>query len=334
MEIDQKSPDSQANQNDALFADGKAALAEKPKRTFGLKAVDAVLYGGLNNFTVGISSIFFTYLTNCGSRFGRPGTFARKFGEVMEKRGDWIEDKFLKIGLNKDFAANARMVSWSFIDGSFVVPAIKIFEDRRERLAKGIDVIAHTLPEDESVYDAEPKHSWTSILGGRALTAGVVVPTAVFMNKIDLHNGALKWASESGPNINKRAFIFPSIKMGEHIDKNYPGIAKKIGREAFEEMTKVTIFEAFYTSLCTVGLFFTSRGIANLLGETHGKSKPPEPAHPLPTAAREEMHLAKLMHAPTAHEPKAEAPDTKLEAGDAHHHARIAHTPESALAAS
>jgi hypothetical protein len=292
-------------ETDAPLFDPAAKAA--PARTFGLRAVDVGLYGGLNNFTVGASSIFFTYLTNRGSKFGKAGSAARWFGERMEKRGDLSEDWFRSMGLSAKFACEARMVFWSFFDGTTVLPAVKVFEDNRGNIAKRIDTIVGTRPADDSVYDAEPKQSWGSVLGGRALTALIVVPTASFLNKIDLHKGSLKWAIENGPNLNERAFTRPGVKLGEYISKNHPKFTQKFSKEAFEEMAKVSIFESFYTSVCTVGLFFTSRWLAG--GTQHAPANRNYAPQPDDTNV---VRLKNLMQ---------ERPEKTVDAQDAEHEA-------------
>ena len=309
MKKDDKSAPTSSPETEAdapLFSD---AAKPRPPRTFGLRAVDIGLYGGLNNITVGVSSIFFTYLTNRGSKFGKAGSAARWFGEKMEMRGDWIENKFLNAGLPKAFAENARMVFWSFVDGTTVIPAIKIAEDNRENIAKGIDTVVGSRPTDDSVYTAEPKQGWGSVLGGRLLTAGVVVPTAAFMNKIDHHNGSFKWAMENGPNLNQRAFIDPGIKLGEYVAKNHPKFTQRFSKEGFEEMTKVSIFEGFYTSLCTVGLFFTSRWLA---GGVNHQAAPANLNHAPQADDTNVVRLKNLMQ---------EQPEKTVAAQDAEHEA-------------
>ncbi len=189
-----------------------------------------------------------------------------------------------------------------------MIPAIKIFEDNRENIAKRIDIITGTKPTDESVYDAEPKQSWGTVLGGRALTAGVVVPTAAFMNKIDFHNGSLKWAVENGPNLNQRAFIDPGVKLGEYVAKNHPKFTQKFSKEAYEEMAKVSIFEAFYTSLCTAGLYVTSRWLAGGVD----KEAPANLNHAPQADSTNVVRLKNLMQ---------EQPEKTVDAQDAEHEA-------------
>jgi hypothetical protein len=49
--------------------------------------------------------------------------------------------------------------------------------------------------------------------------------------------------------------------MGEALAKK-PGIAKWFGKFDIKELSKISLFEGFYTSVCTTGLYFSSRFFA------------------------------------------------------------------------
>jgi hypothetical protein len=155
------------------------------------------------------------------------------------------------MGMTHKSADMSKMVFFSFLDGSLMAPLVKMFEDRREKIGRWIDKKCGTTPSDQDVYKAEPKQSWTSVLGGRAATAAIVVNTAVALNKTGL---------------NDKLFIEPGIKMGEWL-KTKPKVAKAFGKYDVGELSKVSLFEAFYTSVCTAGLYFSSRLFARKLNK-------------------------------------------------------------------
>lgn len=150
------------------------AAKEKQARTFGLKAFDTFLYPFLTNFAVFAISVYATYMTSRGHLY--KGWLPNK----LESRGralvNWFETRW---NMSHGAADMAKMVAFSFIDGSIMAPVIKLFEDRREKIARGIDRFAGTEPDDPSIYAEEPKQSWGSVLGGRLATVSIVVPVAV-----------------------------------------------------------------------------------------------------------------------------------------------------------
>jgi hypothetical protein len=118
-----------------------------------------------------------------------------------------------------------------------------------------------TTPVDKGVYEAEPKHSWLSVLGGRFLTAGIVVPTAVALDRTGLNN---------------TLFIDPGKKIGEQLAKK-EGVQKWFGKYDVKELAKVSLFEFFYTSVCTLGLYFSSRRIAYFTNQNADEKKEARP---------------------------------------------------------
>tara|TARA_B100001123_G_scaffold420185_1_gene526286 strand:+ start:2747 stop:3577 length:831 start_codon:yes stop_codon:yes gene_type:complete len=225
-------------------------------RSFGLRAFDVWLYPFVTNTGVFVTSVFFTYLTNKGSSFGKAGSTARSFGELVEKRGTWLRGKFMDMGLSEPIANNAKMVFWSFADGTLLAPVIKGFEDRREPIAMYIDKMAGTEPDDPSVYAAEPKQTWLSVLGARALTAGIVAPTAGVLNNVNF-----RFLGQFN-SLNHHMFMRPGMALSNQLKEN-ASLVRKIGKGNIEEVASCTFFEAFYTSVCTAGQYFFSRMIAS-----------------------------------------------------------------------
>ncbi len=220
---------------------------KKQARTPGLKLFDVFLYPVLTNFSVFAISVAATYLTSRGGDRTKEGKLIYgKVGEFFQKRGDWLMDKFKGMGMNHNQADMSKMVFFSFMDGSMMAPAVKMLEDRRESIGRWIDDRLGTTPADPSVYKAEPKQTWLSVLGGRFATVAIVVPTAVALDKTGL---------------NDKLFTQPGIRMGEELSKNKT-IAKWAGKLDIKELSKISLFEFFYTSVCTTGLYFSSRFFA------------------------------------------------------------------------
>lgn len=207
-----------------------------------------MLYPVINNIGVFLVSVAATYLTAKGGEKLPSGVLKYgKIGEWFQKRGDWLVKKFEGMGMTHGQADMSKMVAFSFIDGSALAPVVKVVEDHREHIAKKIDdIVDGKNKHDEEVYRAEPKQSWLSVLAGRGLTAGIVVPTAVALDKT---------------GFNDKLFIEPGKKMGEWAAKT-PKIAKIFGKLDVRELGKIGIFEAVYTSICTAGLYVSSRFIA------------------------------------------------------------------------
>ncbi len=309
MEKGTKDSNAAATPAAPLFDDSANKAA--PKRTFGLRAFDAFLYPGVTNVGVFVISVFATYLTKKGSSFGREGSDARAFGTWMQARGDGLEKFFTnRFGMSPSAASNSRMVFWSFFDGSLLAPLVKKFEDNREEIAKTIDQVAGTTPDDDSVYKAEPKQSWGSVLGGRLVTAIPVVLTAVQLEK----KGA------DGLSLNEKWLTIPGIKLGNWFAKANPTIAAKFSKETFHDLSKVILFEAFYTSVCTTGLYITSRAIASFTGNVRKTSLAYN--HASPTQSEDttnSLRLSELMHSPPPKPEKKATPYTALAGGEKRH---------------
>lgn len=232
---------------------------EKPKRTWGLWLLDTFLYIIINNTSVFLLSLGATYLTNKKSVPNEEGTWLfRKTEEFFNKRGQWLVEKFEATGMSTKSAEMSKMVFFSWADGTALAPVIKLIEDRRESLGRWLDHKMGTEPADDSVYTAEPKQSWGSVLGGRLATCAIVVPTAVLLQQHGL---------------NDKFFYEPGRKFGEKIAKR-PNIAKWFGKLDIAELCSVARFEAFYTTVCTVGLYLGSRLIASITGKKHREEAP------------------------------------------------------------
>lgn len=254
------------------LVDGPGSVPEAPaedaishylRRTPGLKLFDVFLYPLLTNFVVFGISVGATYLTSRGGDRDAAGRLIYgKTGEWFHTRGEKLVNFFKKTGMSHEQADMSKMVFFSFADGSLIAPFVKLLEDRREKIACAIDKKLGTLPADDSVYAAEPKQTWGSVVGGRLLTCMIVVPTAFVMDKTGMNNVLFRDTSR---------------KVGEYIARE-PGIARNIARifgknVDIAEVSKVGVFEAFYTSVCTAGLYISSRCIAGVRNTI--RKKPP-----------------------------------------------------------
>ncbi len=237
-------------------------------RTPGLKLLDVFIYPILTNFSVFAISVVATYLTSKGGMRTADGSLRYgKAGEWFQNRGTWLANKFKSVGMSDAQADMSKMVAFSFIDGSIMAIPVKWLEDRREQIGRWMDDRLGTRPEDESVYAAEPKQTWLSVLGGRFLTASIVVPTAVALDKTGL---------------NDTLFNSPGLRAGEWLAKQ-PTVKRIAGDHDVRELSRIGFFEAFYTSVCTLGLYISSRGIARVSHERK-KEKAEAEAAPLPIA--------------------------------------------------
>jgi hypothetical protein len=226
-------------------------------RTPGLRLFDVFLYPILTNFSVFAISVGATYLTSRGGDRNAEGKLIYgKIGEMFQSRGEWLVNKFKGLGMSHEQADMSKMVFFSFADGSLMAPFVKLLEDRREKIGRWIDDKLGTTPADLSVYQEEPKQTMLSLLGGRLATVAIVVPTAVALDKTGLNN---------------RLFTQPGIAMGESLSK-YPRLSKALGHIDVKEVSKISLFEAFYTSVCTTGLYFSSRFFARKQ-ENHAKKE-------------------------------------------------------------
>lgn len=314
---------------EALSVKKKDVLSEaapkKHKRSPGEKFVDFLAYPLVNNTSVFIISVIATYLTSEGHKFGKEGSAARKVGSWFHRRGNWIVEKFEGLNFTKDQAEMSKVVFFSFFDGTFIAPFVKLLEDRREKIAKWFDNKFGTKPSDDFVYKVEPKQSWGTVISGRLLTSLIVVPTAVALD-CTRKTSAGEWVWKRGEkalgenSLNDILFRNPGFKTGEKIAER-PGLAKYFGKLHVPELFKTVYFEFFYTSVCTAGLYVVSR----LFAKQSRQHK-----EVLKEYAEKQKH--QLPAGDASASVKDEAPQETLEAPTPHvsqpsHHQRLAQAP-------
>ena len=292
------------------------AEERKQNRTVGLRIFDVLLYPIFTNIVVFGLSAYMTYMTtqgNAAKTFRKDGLLGGLEG-WSRRRGEPVSEFFQNRGMNKGSADMAKTVAFSFLDGSLIAPFVKLFEDRREQIGKKIDEMLGTKPKDERVYEAEPKQTWGTVLKGRFATLALVLPTAVALDKIKVnvpskwdqnairgHIGASEFAKEvvnGKTSLNNRMFRYPGIIAGSKAQESAFGRFVSNHVANVPEAYKVGYFEAFYTTLCTVGLYFGSRIFARKRDEKIGRlERDPisnqlvvhTPGHVHPTPQRDEV---------------------------------------------
>jgi hypothetical protein len=261
----------------------------KQKSTFGIKVFEGVLYPLLANTAVFAISVGFTYLT----KHGKEGGFFRSRGEETVK---WFEGaNSIKLGnpfknnetllglknifkdknhllefktpvkLSPESADMAKMILYSFVDGSAVAVLVALAENYSIPISKWIDKKAGTQPPDDSPYEAHAKHPQTlsTIALGRLATAGIVIPTAVALDKT-------RFKALGNRSLNDVLFHTPGEKLGEYVNTHVPQFKESIAKIWPKDLPpldlpylgKTVLFEAFYTSVCTLGLYGSSRVLA------------------------------------------------------------------------
>lgn len=312
-----------------------ATAEPEKKRTLGMMITDGIIYPLVTNPAVWGLSVIATYLTQKGGDKHAAATAINETGktikaffeedgkEVLRKvapgeslegakipefgmigrglasRGKWLDQKFKNLGASDEQAQGLRFVTFSFIDGSLLEPITSTLEKNRNDISQGIDGVLGTQPKDTAVYDEEPARGDGSLLAGRAITAGIVVPTALYLNK------------ERGTNIDgtpKKSFNAtlldePGIKLGENVQamiehglenvkpttlgeratlvaaKMSKGLDKLSGHTLDKKsLFQTIVFEAFYTTVCTAGLYASSWLLAGKQKDVKAESEKPHDA--------------------------------------------------------
>ena len=232
---------------------------DKAGRTRGMWLFDSLLYPVLTNTAVFAISVLATYATT----FGGPKNF-------MRVRGDWARQKLQDVfKVSPQTAKETIMITFSFLDGCIMAPVVKMFEDHKMKIVEAFDKKMGTVPQDRSIYDAEPKQSWGSVLGGRTAAFALVLPTAKILSK----------KIKGGDSMNELLFGKPGKKIGEWIARRFPAIQRRFPRLNIPGLAQVCAMEAFYTTLCTAGLYLSSRYFAR----KRGAQETPRPVATAPT---------------------------------------------------
>jgi hypothetical protein len=274
------------------------------KRTAGMKLFDFFLYPVLTNLAVFAISVAATYhshqkapdwgiktpqwATNLHEKYGQTplkyatqpllATYKALKGNPLKERGNVVRG-WVQPFLGEKAAAALVMLFFSFVDGTLMIPVVKLFENNRVPITQKLDKLMATTPDDPSVYKAEPKQSWASIMGGRASVFAIIMSVFYGMKQpltsvpgllplLDRHLGAtlkkLAVPFEPKDSFNDLLFHKPGRVVGNWLEKNnILGIPKKFPNVKLPLLAEVSFFEFFYTSVCTAGLYGISRFYAS-----------------------------------------------------------------------
>jgi hypothetical protein len=289
----------------------EAAAKKKTERSLGQWAFDTIIYGGIINTTVFIASIAATYLTSYGRQFaGESKSLVASFARFMNGRGEYLDKKLLEKGWAKTPAAaeDMRMVAFSFLDGTVVSMLAKPLEALRNPIARFVDKKFSDKPVDEATYHNEPKQSWGSIFGGRLVTFAAVITTYFGLRSLHVKSG------DSFKNMNEALFADPGKKLGQKlagiswVKDNFPNLSNEKSIINLPGLFRVGLFEAFYTTLCTLGLYSVSRGLARLFGKESRESLMPPALAPQGVTASGESRGEAMLEVPVQKDTKSVEP--------------------------
>lgn len=273
------------------------------KRTAGMKLFDFFLYPVLTNLAVFAISVIATYNTqpeagNWGIKAPKAllalhdkvadtpvkhltkpllATFKALEGNPLKERGNLFRGWATPI-MGEKAAKAFVMLFFSFLDGTLMIPVVKKFENNRVPITKALDKAMGTTPADPSVYKAEPKQSWKSIMGGRASVFAIIMSVFYLLNQrltrvpglmpvLDKTLGR-KFSELNVPfkpkdTFNDLLFNKPGRLVGVELEKRLPAVNKRFPNLSLPLLSEVSFFEFVYTSVCTAGLYGLSRFYAS-----------------------------------------------------------------------
>lgn len=252
-----------------------------PQRTTGNKLFDLLVYPSIAFGAVFAFSVWMLHTTKFGSGAAHDG-----FKSLVKSTADWFGKLSVFKGQSQEQltkkADNYISVLVSFFAGTLLIAPIKIFEDYRGKISHKIDEYLNSVPKDKSAYDQEPRQSWGSVFGGRAITFGLV----------------LGLATVAGKNINAGAQRV-ARKIASTWGKWHP--SSRVELKKVEEWSFVSAFEGFYTALCAALIYVFSRNLARKFNEEEKQvPSPPEtltenvrPAVPETDLAKSASHAAR-----------------------------------------
>jgi hypothetical protein len=234
--------------------------------------------------------------------------FGYDYGNFFHQRGtiytNWLMKTF-KMG--KDAADNLKMVTFSFVDGSLLLPLVRLAEGYREPIARGFDRLLGTESKDPETYASEPQQTGWSILMGRVTTLAAVLLTYKGLESMYLRKPLPKGIEHSAKDfrtVNEALFTEKGEAIGEWAEKK-ESVTKFFGKWDVAGLAKVSIFEAVYTSICTAGLYFMSRIFAGGRKVHTEQKKAPLTGGPVPVLIpRAESTQEKPQHQEPAPSPK------------------------------
>ena len=218
------------------------------KRTAGNRVFDLLVYPTIAFGVVFAFSAWMLHTTKFGT-----GALKQRYDGWVKGATEWMgRQSWFKSLSPQDLAVKAKHyvdVLISFAAGTLLISPIKLMEDHRQTLSRKLDIIMGTTPPDQHAYAEEPKQTWGSVLGGRALTFGIVLGVSTVGGKyID---GALEKLAKGFENTWKSF--------------NQNASAKALQRA--REWSFVSAFEGFYTAVCAVLLYVISRTLARSINK-------------------------------------------------------------------
>ncbi len=264
-------------------------VARKKHRSTGNRVFDLVVYPVIAFGVVLVASMkALNYMKYGGGRVG----FERWAHKTADQLGKWTPFKNTAHETLYHAANNTGKVLASFAVGTVLMVPIKLLEDKRTQISAWFDKVLGSEPRKENEIKEEPKQSWKSVLGGRAITFASVLGLSFLIgdkrtkfveNQVaDRFTGALAGA-------------FPEISK-----ERLPGI---------KESTRNLTFELFYTALCATLVYTLSRIIARKDDEKkHLKESPITTTKPTAAPKDAEQVLAGIApHEAESTEPKLAA---------------------------
>lgn len=226
-------------------AHGGAVQHAKKHRTTGNILFDWLVYPSIAFGAVFAFSIYALYTT----KFGK-GKAKDMYDGLVTGLGNLLEKSSLfKNASREDIdkkSANYVLISVSFAVGTALMAPIKWLEDKRGEISRFFDRKLHSDREHPEEIMEEPRQSWKSVLGGRALT---------FISVLGL-------GTAIGPERTAKV-TDAAVNFAERKWKDWWPQASQETLERVKRVTFVSTFEAFYTALCAVLVYAISRTLAS-----------------------------------------------------------------------
>lgn len=251
----------------------------KKHRTTGNKVFDLVVYPVFAFGVVLVASMKALNYVKYGA--GRAG-FENQAHGVANSLGKWSLFKNTEHDTLYHAANNTGKVLVSFAVGTVLMAPIKLLEDKRTQISAWLDKVLGSEPRNDQEFKDEPKQSWKSVLGGRAITFASVLGLSFLIG-----DKRTKYVEDQVANrfTGGLAGAFPEINKDR-----LPGI---------KESTRNLTFELFYTALCATLVYTLSRIIARKDDEKkHSKDMPVISTKPETASKDSEQILATIAPQP------------------------------------
>lgn len=242
----------------------------KKHRTVGNKIFDLLVYPSIAFGAVFAFSIWALHSTKFGA--GRAHDFFESTNAYLANKLE-VLPFFKNMGAEKRAgeARNYASILISFATGTLLISPITFLEHRRHQISQCFDRLLGIEPKDPSFYAPEPRQSWKSIYGGRAITFATVLGlgTAVGEKRTNqITDKAVSFVEKNWKRFNPSASEATLAKV--------------------RQWTEVSAFEAFYSALCAGLVYGISRGLARILNKEEDAYANVARAQPIPQASQGE----------------------------------------------